>query len=83
MAIRNRPALHPKRYESFALIAYGELELKTFREQSIGYNRGLVSEASETVLLPIINRGHFVVLDELMDSDGAIFRALMDRLNLK
>jgi arylformamidase len=83
MAKRNSPALHPKRYESFALIAYGELELKTFREQSIGYNRGLVSDASDTVLLPISNRGHFDVLDELMDSDGAIFGALMDRLNLK
>ena len=83
MAKRNSPALHPKRYESFALIAYGELELKTFREQSIGYYRGLASEAPETVLLPVSNRGHFDVLDELMDSDGAIFRALMDRLNLK
>ena len=83
MAKRNSPALRPKRYESFAIVAYGELELKTFREQSNDYHQDLVAEATDALLLPIGSRGHFDVLDELMNGDGVIFRALMDKLKLK
>ena len=83
MAKRNSPALRSKRYESFAIVAYGELELKTFREQSNDYHQDLVAEATDALLLPIGSRGHFDVLDELMNGDGVIFKALMDKLKLK
>ena len=82
MAKRNSPALDPKRYCSFSLIAYGEQELTAFQQQSRDYHKILTNEGVHAALLPISNRNHFDVLDELTNEDGAIFQALINRVNL-
>ena len=82
MAKRNSPALDPKRYSSFSLIDYGEQELTAFQQQSRDYHKILTNEGVDAALLPVSNRNHFNVLDELINEDGAIFRALINWVNL-
>mgnify|MGYP001156783156 CR=1 FL=1 len=83
MASRNSPALSARDYGNFALIAYGDLELETFREQSRGYHAAMLDKGNDVQLFPAKNRGHFDILDELTEGNGVIFEALMDKLNLK
>lgn len=82
-AKRNSPALYAKSFSNFTLIAYGDLELETFREQSINYHAVMTDTGNDTRLIPLKNRGHFDSLDELMENDGIIFKALIEKLNLK
>ena len=83
MASRNSPALSARDYGNFALIAYGDLELETFREQSRSYHAAMLDKGNDVKLIPAKNRGHFDILDELTEGDGVIFEALMNKLNLK
>ena len=82
MSIRNSPALSAKRYDNFALIAYGDLELASFKSQSRLYHQKLIDKGVDASIISVKNRGHFDILDELTNGEGAILKALIDRLNL-
>ena len=82
MSIRNSPALFAKRYDNFALIAYGDLELDSFKSQSRLYHQKLFVDGMDTSILSVNYKGHFDVLDEFTNSEGAILEALIDRLKL-
>lgn len=82
MSIRNSPALSAKRYSNFALIAYGDLELETFKQQSRLYHQKLLAEGTNSSIVSVKERGHFDILDELTNHKGAILQALIDRLKL-
>jgi len=76
------PALHRQDYGNFAIIAFGADELETFQNQSRSYHALLAETGMRVDLLQVPDKNHFDVLDELMDDDGEIFRALKAHLNL-
>jgi len=74
------PALRPRNYGNFAIIAFGAEELETFRYQSRAYHGLLSDTGMKADLVEVPGRNHFDVLDELMDEDGTILNALTHML---
>ena len=78
----NSPILKTDSYPSFAIVAWGEDELVAFQAQGSEYVQHLEDTGNDADAVPAPGRHHFSVLDELVQPDGAVFRALARRLGV-
>lgn len=73
----NSPLFHIPEQSARCIIAYGTQELPELKRQSLDFHEALQNAGHRSELLPIEERNHFSIMNELISPNGVLTNALI------